>query len=291
MKTIIAGIMISVMSMSGFGIAQPDLMRRMSTDEKIGMIKTMNMQMTSDAHNLNRNIAAIRNLTVDAMKSTGVDDICQIIAEVFATAPEYALPYVTDVVSTEIANRRNDGSFENNVDFKKKSIRIMFCVYRRCRSGNMLDISNQRRIVFAVIAFLKASGDISEDFKNRLLAFVPDTVRESAKNEWIPCALGTDKVSPTYVPLCAAATNDEHFAKMEKNNDDVRLLLKYPAPEQQPARVVMTENISMSTLLLVPKFEDEPENISNRPAKYGYENRENPYPPEPSPYAGQCLCL
>lgn len=275
-------------SMVGFGEGvTDDAFKGLSANERIDFVRSMNAMLPNfPAATQQSRIETIYRLNRDFIKAAPIIDRRRVLAEVYATVPDYALPALTDGLSSKIFNRAAMGFKKDDDSFQNFALSAMLSIYRRCRIDNNLSVtnnlvvSNQRRIAFAVVMFLKASEGIPEDFLDQLIAFVPDTVRDIAREEWIPQAMGVDDKKPTYEPMLAAATNDVDVAKAEMYSDDRRQVLKYPNSEQQRANVKMAQGINDSTLLLVPKFEDEYE------GHYGPEPKHRPRPC-PAPYDSQ----
>ena len=252
------GAVLSV-SLAGFGGGvTDDAFKGLSADERIDFVRSMNAMLPNfPAATQESRIETIYRLNRDFIKAAPIIDRRRVLAEVYATVPDYALPALTDGLSSKVFNREAMGFKKDDDSFQNFALSAMLGIYRRCRVDNNLVISNQRRIAFAVVMFLKASEGIPDDFLDQLIAFVPDTVRDVARDEWIPQAMGEDGKKPTYEPMLQGATNDVEVSKLERANDDIRMKLKYPNSEQQSAKVKMAEGIKDSTLLLVPKFEDE----------------------------------
>lgn len=267
-----------------------DAFQGLSADERVDFVRSMNAMLPNfPAATEASRIETTYRLNRDFIKSAPAVDRRRVLAEVYATVPEYALPALTDGLSSKVFNRASMGFRKDDDSFQSFALSAMLGIYRRCRSDNRQVISNQRRIAFAVVMFLKASEGIPEDLLDQLIAFVPDTVRDMARDEWIPKAMGEDGKKPTYEPMLVAATNDADVAKAEIYNDDRRLLLKYPNSEQQMAKVKMAANIDNSALLLVPNFEDEYDGL------IGPEPKRRPRPAKPvvptkKPEDDPCRC-
>ena len=279
-------------SLAGFaGGVTDDAFKGLSADERVDFVRSMNAMLPNfPAATEASRIETTYRLNRDFIKSAPAVDRRRVLAEVYATIPEYALPALTDGLSSKVFNRAAMGFKKDDDSFQSFALSAMLGIYRRCRSDNRLVVSNQRRIAFAVVMFLKASEGIPEDLMDQLIAFVPDTVRDMARDEWIPKAMGEDGKKPTYEPMLAASSNDVDVAKAEIRNDDLRLRLKYPNSEQQIAKVKMAEGIDNSALLLVPNFEGEYDGL------IGPEPRRRPKPEKPVPVKKpeddpcQCRC-
>ena len=254
----VMGAVLSV-SLSGFGAGvTDDAFKGLSAEERIDFVRSMNaMLLNFPAATEKSRIETTYRLNRDFILSAPAVDRRRVLAEVYATVPEYALPALTDGLSSKVFNRASMGFKKDDDSFQSFALSAMLGIYRRCRSDNSLVISNQRRIAFAVVMFLKASEGIPEDLLDQLIAFVPDTVRGVARDEWIPKAMGEDGKKPSYEPMLQASTNDVKVADSERRDEDVRLLLKYPNSEHQVAKVQMAKSIDNSALLMVPNLEDD----------------------------------
>lgn len=276
-------------SLAGFAAGvTDDAFKGLSADERIGFVGSMNAMLPNfPAATEESRIETTYRLNRDFIKAAPTVDRRRVLAEVYATIPEYALPALTDGLSSKVFTRAAMGFKKDDDTFQSFALSAMLGIYRRCRSDNKLVISNQRRIAFAVVMFLKASEGIPDDLMDQLIAFVPDVVRDRAREVWIPSAMGEDGKKPTYEPMMGDSTNDVEVAKLEKPNEVVRQLLKYPSSEHQIAKVQMAKNIDNSTLLLVPELEDDYEDLVVVPEP---RRKKKPTPPQPEPDPCRCPC-
>lgn len=278
------------LSCVAFETTTSNLTKGLSESEKIALIKDTNLNVFSKIPDSREwKIDRICSMNVDFVKSCPISELGEVVAEVFATVPQCAFPRMVEELSSNVFNRASMGFKKDDDSFKKFACKVMMCVYKRCRSDNNLILSNQRRIAFAGLTFLKASEGEPKDFAETMLYFVPDTVRDIARNEWFPKANGNP---PSYAPIMDSATNDVEYGKSEKWNDDVRMRLGYPSSEHQMTKVQMTMEIEKSTLLLTPILEDDmefPLIPKNDELIMIPKNEEHiPNPTEPRPYQCQC---
>lgn len=272
-------------SLAGFaGGVTDDAFKGLSVDERIDFVGSMNAMLPNfPAATKESLIETTYRINRDFIKAAPTVDRRRILAEVYATIPEYALPALTDGLSSKVFTRAAMGFKKDDDTFQSFALSAMLGIYRRCRRDNRLVLSNQRRIAFAVVMFLKASEGIPDDLVDQLIAFVPDVVRDRAREVWIPSALGEDGEKPTYEPMMGDSTNDVKVADAERPNEAVRQLLKFPRSEHQVAKVQMAKSIENSTLLLVPDLEDDYEDLVIP------EQRQRKKP-EPDPCQCKCPC-
>ena len=257
--------------------AVDDAFKGISVKDQIELVRALNSSMDAFKAAEDVRAATAYRLNRDAVRAVSTKDRRRVLAEVFATIPDYALPKLADGLAKEVFNRKSAGFSPNDDSFQNFALSAMLSICQRCRADGALALSNQRRIAFAAIMFLKASEGDPEDFLDQLLVFIPDTIRDIARDEWIPAAMGEENRKPTYEPMMVAASNDVKVANAELPNDRRRMILHYPNPEQATAIVTDTKGMDASVTLLTPRFEDEPEFLV--PATYKT--------PDPSPYDRQ----
>ncbi len=158
------------------------------SDEQSNVLRTVNLALNGcTAATRTRMTEAIYRINRDMLKETPESDRKTVLAEVFATIPEFALPTVADGFARDFFCRKAARFTDTDDSFADFAISTTFRIYRRCRE---LDLTGQRRIVFAVVMFLKASEGEPPDLQARLEAFIPDSIRDEARDVWIPSALG-----------------------------------------------------------------------------------------------------
>lgn len=293
MKMTRAGCIMAVLlpvSLAGFGGGvTDDAFKGLSADERILFVRSMNAMLpTFPAATHESLVETTYRLNRDFIKSTPAVDRRRVLAEVYATVPDYALPALTDGLSSKVFNRASMGFKKDDDSFQNFALSAMLGIYRRCQGDNGQMLSNQRRIAFAVIMFLKASEGDPEDLLDQLIAFVPEVARDLARDEWIPSAMGADGRKPTYEPIMNVSTNDVTVADAGIPDDDRRLTLKFPRSEQMMAKVTMAQGIGDSKLLLVPELDDDRDWIvRSAERKPVWDSRPHCHCSCPTPYGGQ----
>lgn len=166
---------------------QDDAQPEPSFDEQLHLLRTVNLGLKDyTATTRDKAVETVYRINRDMVKGVSESDLKTVLAEVFATVPEFALPAVADGFSRDIFSRKAAGPMSNDDSFADFAVSAMLRIYRRCRD---LDLTGQRRTVFAVIMLLKASGGEPPDLQAQLEAFIPDPIRDMARDVWIPSAL------------------------------------------------------------------------------------------------------
>ena len=267
----------------------------MSSDDQLALVRTINHALTNYAASTReKTIEAVYKINRDMVKSVSAFDRKAVLAEVFATVPADALPTVADGFARELFCRKAAGFRQDDDSFADFSVSAMLRIFRRCRD---LDLTGQRRTVFAAIMLLKASEGVPPDLQTQLAAFIPESVRDQALDVWIPAALGEAGEKGTYKPLVEARTNDVAVSKAELVPDQVRVQMRWPASEQGAALVNDQRDRGYSKSLFAPVFSDRHDGIGNDDidlfvmpwGRFAGDKPRRP-PPEPRPYNGQCGC-
>ena len=174
-------------ALSAMAGLQDDAQPEPSLDEQMHLLRTINLGLKDyTATTRDKAVEAVYRINRDMVKGVAESDLKTVLAEVFATVPEFALPAVADGFARDILCRKAEGLGSNYDSFADFAISAMLRIYRRCRD---LDLTGQRRTVFAVIMLLKASGGEMPDLQAQLEAFIPDPIRDMARDVWIPSAL------------------------------------------------------------------------------------------------------
>lgn len=157
-------------------------------DEQLQLLRTVNLGLKNyTAATRDKAVETVYRINRDMVKEMSTLDLRTVLAEVFATVPAFALSAVADGFATDFFCRGAAGANANADSFADFATSAMLRIYRRCRD---LDPAGQRRPVFAVIMFLKASEGEPPDLQAQLEAFIPDPIRDMAREVWIPAALG-----------------------------------------------------------------------------------------------------
>ena len=175
-------------ALSAMAGLQDEVPPELKSDEQLHLLRTINLALRNyTATTQAKAVEAVYRVNLDMVKEMSALDRRTVLAEVFATVPEFALPAVADGFATDLFWREAAESNPNDDSFADFAISAMLRIYRRCRD---LDLAGQRRTVFAVIMFLKASEGKIPDLQSQLETFIPDSLRDMARDVWIPSALG-----------------------------------------------------------------------------------------------------
>lgn len=127
-----------------------------------------------------------------------------LVAEVFATVPPNSLPAVNESLASGLMNRstNKDVTFtdEQYVEIAKK---VMEKVNERVANEDNSGI----RSGFAALMLIRGSNSESPDITSAVVDAMPESVRNDAKTEWIPAALGQNG-EKTYDPMLAVVDNE-----------------------------------------------------------------------------------
>ena len=226
----------------------------LGADDQARLVRTINYALTNyTASTKEKTIESIYKVNRDMVKSVSARDRKSILAEVFATIPEIALPALADGLAKEVINRKALGLKPDDDSYTDFAVSAQNRIYRRCRD---FDFSGQRRTVFAAIMLIKGSEGDPEDLRQQLEPFIPESVRKIARDEWIPAALGEKDEPPTYEPLIEASTNDFAFSNAEILPEQLPLTLTMPSPVHADALVDDALLRDHSKNVIAPKFDD-----------------------------------
>ena len=127
-----------------------------------------------------------------------------LVAEVFATVPPNSLPAVGDSLASGLMNRAADKNVTyTDAQYIEISKRVMEAVNNRVANEDNAGV----RSAFAGLMLINGSNSKSTEIVTAVVESLPDAVREDAKNEWFPAALGQGDQEKTYDPILAAVDN------------------------------------------------------------------------------------
>jgi hypothetical protein len=128
-----------------------------------------------------------------------------IVAEVFATVPPYALTIINERFAAELFDRAAAGSVYTDAQFEALASKAMSTIVKRCEKEDDASV----RQTFAAIMFVRASGGTPSDLASKLVAQLPDAkVRDIALNEWVKSATNEPK---SYEPMLGASDFEGNF--------------------------------------------------------------------------------
>ena len=128
-----------------------------------------------------------------------------LIAEVFATVPPNSLPAVNESLASGLMNRAADKNVTyTDAQYIEISKRVMEAVNNRVANENNAGI----RSGFAALMMIRGSNSESPEIVSSVVESLPESVRNDAKTEWIPAALGQGGQEKTYDPMLAVVDND-----------------------------------------------------------------------------------
>lgn len=134
--------------------------------------------------------AAYLSVNRAALKGAAKGNVSILLAEVFATVPPEALTVINERFAADLFNRAADPSVTyTDSQFTAIAESVMASVMSRTAKTDGADVRN----VFAVIMLLRASNGTPADLASKLTALLPEAVRKTALEEWIPPAMSESR--------------------------------------------------------------------------------------------------
>lgn len=220
----------------------------------IELVRTVNASFAeyraaSDA----KRVSTIYSVNRDAVKNAPPKRRKTVISEVFATAPADALPAISDGFAAEFFSKKAVSPMLDGTPIADFAAANMLQIHRRCKNEK----DGSRRMVFAVIMFLKAAAGDPDDLQDSLAMFIPLEVMKEAMDDWIPAALGQPGVKGSYDHLVAASTNDAIVAQAVIDADNNKATVAINGPEFgifQKGEMRVDESIKISGPKLVDTY-------------------------------------
>ena len=176
---------------------------QLSAADQVAFLAKVNEAIEKMPGSPEEKAAAFLNANKAALKGAKPGNLAQLLAEVFATVPPEALTALNEIFASDLFNRAanpdmTDAAFVALVENTMKTISA-----RNATADNAAV-----RDTFAALMFLRASNGSPADLADTLVGGLPPASQETAKNEWIPAAMGIGQ-EKSYEPLLGAADADE----------------------------------------------------------------------------------
>ncbi len=141
-----------------------------------------------------------------ALKGAAKGNFAALLAEIFATVPPEALTIINERFASDLFNRSANPSRPIS-DNQMAAIALTTTEKIRAR---LVGVDNAAvREIFVMLMFLRASGGTPADLQDQMLAQCKDpAVREMAKSDWIPAAMGKGQPK-SYEPMLGASDAGE----------------------------------------------------------------------------------
>lgn len=129
-----------------------------------------------------------------------------LVAEVYATVPPYALIAVGESLSSGLMNRAADKSVTYT---DEQYARIAQMVVTKVNERATTESDAGIRSALAGLMLINASNNASPAIVDAVVAALPESVRNNAKNEWYPAAMANGNAK-SYDPILAAAEGSDY---------------------------------------------------------------------------------
>ena len=153
----------------------------------------------SDADRTEKFVAVVNSALASANKGNAL----ALIAEVYAKVPPYALAAVSESLAAGLMNRSKLPKVATNALYIGIATKVMERVNERVAGEDNSGV----RSGFAALMLIRASNSSSPDIVSAMVDALPESVRDVAKTEWIPSALGQGG-EKSYEPIMAAVDGE-----------------------------------------------------------------------------------
>ena len=186
-----------------------EVMKGLAAEEQKTFLADVNAAIATMPGNDAERTATFVAVNNAALAGAQKGNALTLVAEVFATVPVYALPAVSESLSSGLMNRAGDKNVTyTDEQYVKISKSVMEKVNERVESEDNSGV----RSAFAGIMLIRASNSESPEIKAAVVEAMPESSRNDAKTEWFPAALGTPK---SYDAILAAAEVDPSRSETE----------------------------------------------------------------------------
>ena len=173
-------------------------MRRLSAEDQRQFLADVNAAVAKMPGSESERIATFVAVSRAALEGARKGNVTTLLAEIYATVPLDALPDMNESLSSDLMNRATaKGRTFTDEQFVKLSESVMAKVNERVATVDDGDV----RAGFAALMMIRGSNSPSNQaVVGPIVAALPESARDVAKNEWFPAALadGQDK---SYEPM------------------------------------------------------------------------------------------
>lgn len=180
-----------------------EILKRLSAADQKQFLADVNKAIGDLPASPEEKAAKYLNVNHAALTVAQKGNTAALLAEVFATVSPEALSVINERFAQDLVNRAaNPNVTYTDEQFTKLAVETMNVINERVEATD----NGSPRAAFAILMFLRASNGTPVDLADKLVDTLKhDDVKELAKNEWIPVALGKDGREQSYEPILAAA--------------------------------------------------------------------------------------
>lgn len=251
------------------------LMKQLSAEDQKAFIGDVNAAISKMPGSNEERTAKLLNVNKAAMRGASKGNLANVIAEVFATVPVESLGVLNESFAQDLFNRDADPSNPvSDEQFEKIAMSVMETINERTAKTD----DGAVRSSFAIAMMVNASNGSMPGLADKLADTLPENVRETAKNEWLPGA--TQEGEKNYDTMLGAAD-----AGIEPN---ALLTLKIAGPQFMDIMLsdfatVATDHPSRTPMLDIVQHVDHLGGMDDDAMESGLST----IPREPAGYQGQ----
>lgn len=273
------------------------VMKSLDAGDQVAFLSEVNEAIAAMPGAAEAKAAAYLNTNKAALLGAAKGNLTTLVAEVFATVPVEVLPVLSERLAADLLNRGSDPTKSySDEQFTKISLAVMEKV--NARTASLED--GAVRSTFAIVMMVEASNGTPASLTETLIETLPESARDSARNEWIPSALGKSSdgtaVEQSYEPMLAdsgtAAEQPVNFVVLRLAGPQILHSLLADVVEGTPFMDANTfymmnanEPSNMSATVTPPA--NKPVNSTTKPMEFQYGQWVVPSPAEPEGYQGQ----
>ena len=154
----------------------------------------------SDAERTEKFVAVVNSALASSQKDNALD----LVAEVYAKVPPYALAAVSESLASGLMNRSTLPKVATNQLYVGIATKVMAKINERVSGEDNAGV----RSAFAALMLIRASNSDSPEIVSAIVDALPESVRDDAKTEWLPAALGQGR-DKSYEPIMSAVDGEE----------------------------------------------------------------------------------
>lgn len=164
-----------------------EIMKQLSPADQVKFVGEVNAAIATMPGSAEEKAATYLSVSRAALDGASKGNMTAVVAEIFATASVESLTVINERLAADVFNRAANPAVTYTDDqYKKIAANVMATVNERTATADNGDV----RSGFAALMLVRASNSSDPAMTESIVAMMPESARESAKNEWMPAALG-----------------------------------------------------------------------------------------------------
>jgi len=180
------------------------VMKTLNVQDQLQFVGDVNRAIAAMSGSVDEKIAILLGVNRSALNGAAKGNLGAVVAEIFATAPVSSLTVINENFAQDAFNRAaNPKVTYTDAQYIKVAQGVMKTIVARLETADDAGL----RAGFAALMMIRASNSEAPAIQDAIVATLPPSVQETAKKEWLPAALASDK-EKSYEPMLGMAEGE-----------------------------------------------------------------------------------